>query len=519
MDTQIDPDAAWAYTEWTLEFQNTANQAREARAQVLLPPGGVVSRLTLWVNGEEREAAFAGRSHVREAYQEVAVRQRRDPVLVTTAGPDRIQVQCFPVPANGGIMKIRFGVTVPLTIKTAAEGTLRLPVFIERNFSIPSSLAHAVWAESPAELNGASPKLASEVSRPGYRAVRGSLDEGELSSLAGLLRVTRDPAQRVAWTKDTRDPHGRMVRQTLQEEPGRAASQLVVVVDGSRDMAAHLPAVAAALRDLPAGVGRTLLVASDQGPDESDPANGPGVVAMPVEALSRWKPRGGQDNVPALTRAWTLAAQRPGSVIVWVHGPQPMRLSPMTGLLQATERTANPPLVFELQVEPGPDRVVEELGNLRSLRPVLRQGTVTADLTGLAQALATGAPVWRLVRERPGAAPASAAVEGKETGLHLARLWAADEIRRLHRSRFDEPALELARRYQLVTAISGAVVLENQQQYAQTGLTPVDPQTVPAIPEPSTFVLLAAGAAALWFGRTRLSRPAVSSRSTGAGSG
>jgi len=42
-------------------------------------------RLTLWIDGEEREAAFGGRSQVREAYQKV-VPAPRDPVLVTTSG-------------------------------------------------------------------------------------------------------------------------------------------------------------------------------------------------------------------------------------------------------------------------------------------------------------------------------------------------------------------------------------------------------------------------------------------------
>ena len=41
---------------------------------------------------------------VRQAYQQVAIRQRRDPVLVNTCGPDRILMQCFPVTPNGGIM-------------------------------------------------------------------------------------------------------------------------------------------------------------------------------------------------------------------------------------------------------------------------------------------------------------------------------------------------------------------------------------------------------------------------------
>jgi hypothetical protein len=86
----VDADGGVGYMEWTLIFRNDSDRQREARAEVQLPPGGVVSRLTLWVNGEEREAAFAGRGQVREAYQKVAIQQRRDPVLVTTAGRDRV---------------------------------------------------------------------------------------------------------------------------------------------------------------------------------------------------------------------------------------------------------------------------------------------------------------------------------------------------------------------------------------------------------------------------------------------
>ena len=44
-----------------------------------------MSRLTLWVNGEEREAAFAGRTQAREAYQQVVAR-RRDPCSLQLPG-------------------------------------------------------------------------------------------------------------------------------------------------------------------------------------------------------------------------------------------------------------------------------------------------------------------------------------------------------------------------------------------------------------------------------------------------
>ena len=57
-------------------------------------------------------------------------------------------------------------------------------------------------------------------------------------------------------------------------------------------------------------------------------------------------------------------------------------------------------------------------------------------------------------------------------------------------------AVELAARLQLVTAVSGAVVLENKRQYSANGLAPIDPATAPSVPEPgqlSVLVLAAAG--------------------------
>ena len=116
IDGSVDPNGGVAYMQWTLLFQNESPMQREARTEIQLPPGAVVSRLTLWVNDQEREAAFAAKGQVRNAYQSV-VQQRRDPVLVTTAGRDRILVQCFPVPPNKGEMKIRLGITVPLVLE------------------------------------------------------------------------------------------------------------------------------------------------------------------------------------------------------------------------------------------------------------------------------------------------------------------------------------------------------------------------------------------------------------------
>ncbi len=87
-------------------------------------------------------------SQVREAYQKVAVVQRRDPVLVTWAGIDRVLMQCFPVPRNGGRMKVRVGITIPLPRQTPETAYLRLPCYAERNFGVDKLLKHAIWLES-----------------------------------------------------------------------------------------------------------------------------------------------------------------------------------------------------------------------------------------------------------------------------------------------------------------------------------------------------------------------------------
>jgi len=74
--------------------------------------------------------------------------------------------------------------------------------------------------------------------------------------------------------------------------------------------------------------------------------------------------------------------------------------------------------------------------------------------------------------------------------LHLARLWARDEVLRLAAAREFNEAMQLAARYQLVTAVSGAVVLETKAQYERAGLKPVDAATVPVVPEPETWMLM-----------------------------
>jgi len=91
-------------------------------------------------------------------------------------------------------------------------------------------------------------------------------------------------------------------------------------------------------------------------------------------------------------------------------------------------------------------------------------------------------------------------------------LWALGEVSRLAASSHPgdrDRAVELAARYQIVTSVSGAVVLENAGQYRETGLTQVNPaSSARGVPEPASWGLLIFALMVLWDlqRRTRLTR-------------
>ena len=501
LDGSVDSDAGLAYLEWTLVFKNNSAAQQEARAEVQLPPGGVVSRLTLWVNGEEREAAFAGRSQTRQAYQQV-VRRRRDPVLVTTAGRDRVLVQCFPVPPSGGEMKIRFGVTAPLALEDRGNGLLRLPHFLDRNFRVPDDFAHSVWVEARAPLRAGVGKLLIEQTGSGAYALRGELKDAELSDPASVIRASRSGEVEESWTRDAQGEEGSVVRQFVKEEEAAPPSRVVLVVDTSARFRRWLPEVSAALKALPANVEVQFLPAGGNGVYEEDGgglvSGGPDEIAGTVEKIEA---QGGADNVAALARSWDVAAEGARGAVVWVHAPQPLLLRPVEELRQRWERRPEGPTLYSIQTEVGPDRITERLDGVAAVEPVARTGRLQTDLENLFARLAGRKKQLGFVRvsEGPGRTPTTS---GKETSAHLARLWANDEVARLLADpgkNMTEDAVKIAARYQLVTPVSGAVVLETSEQYQQAGLRPVEPGSVPTIPEPEIVLLLLVATALLTF--------------------
>jgi len=203
---------------------------------------------------------------------------------------------------------------------------------------------------------------------------------------------------------------------------------------------------------------------------------------------------GGQDNAPALARALQVLEAEPQATLLWIHGPQPVSFRGSAARLeQAIARLSHLPSVVLYSVAPGPNALLPDSPWAWGARSLPQTGALAADLTGFFRRSFDRNQV-QVVR-RPLAEATDAAASGSP---HIARLWANDRVLELMRAGNDRAAaVTLAARYHLVTPVSGAVVLESQQQYDESRLTPVSQATVPTVPEPHEWALIVIACIAL----------------------
>lgn len=507
-ETRTDSVSGTAYAEWTMVFHNSWRVDREARARIALPPGAVVTRLTLWINGEPHEAAFGRRGTVRQAYERVVRRERRDPVLVETCGPDRIQLQCFPVPANGGTIKIRFGMAIPLDVAVdhllsnvlqndLGSAIVPAPAIVERNFLMP------------------------------FQQV----------GLPASQTITLEPPASSCWSTGILENAATIIHQTARTVPAEPPQCLAVVIDTSRSMKKHISEISATLTLVPPGIevgvwGIDDLAATLPSPfifTTTTDTTSPRPFNFNTEAnaaaqrrlqklLSQKNCTGGRCNVNTLSAALDWAGRKNG-VVLWIHGPQPSPLGSVQTLRSQLERGKVP--LTALQVVEGPCAVSADLDGLANVRTLTPDQGFTAPgdvLRRHFQQWFPGSKTWHVTRTQVDAPPPGAQPAPRE----VAALWAAQEVRnRLASTKptAQSEARDFAAGWHIVTPVSSAVVLENQRQYLEAGLKQVDESTVPhidgdpkpvaanipAVPEPEHWMLLAAAVAivlaALWMRR------------------
>ncbi len=550
LDGVVDPRTETAYSEWTLVFRNATSVPQEARAEILLPEGGVVDRVSLWISGEERPAAFGPRDVVRQAYQEVAVVQQRDPLLVTAKDAGHVLAQCFPVPASGE-MKIRLGMTAPLVWADPRNPrlTYALPSFQHVNFTLPADATHQVWLEGHwRERYG---RLAREAGAE-WQLLTGPAPAGQPADERTHTARMKLPADQLFQRHSLAVAGGAppapgdalgngLVRRTSPFPRATRPVDLLVLLSPTLDMRnavtpAHREALRRALAELPSGshvrfvdVREAVLPGSRRGTSWLD-------VSQVEEADRWWESRdyhGGAEPARALEWAWDEALGRTHpTAVLWLHGPTPEEFKDAEQLVANYRRRPEGPVLVGVRFRPGPDALMRELaGNPRifargdgdqpeSLAAAVRLAAAALDTSEGLKGYAEGVTTVPLGGREPalngtyvvggarsGAVPVAGApgrVARLAANSHVLAPWYAG--RREGREIQAAQTLAISRR--LVTPMSGAVVLETQEQYRRHNLSDAAPQsTIPSVPEPGTVALLLVGTvvalAAAYRGRRR----------------
>jgi hypothetical protein len=191
--------------------------------------------------------------------------------------------------------------------------------------------------------------------------------------------------------------------------------------------------------------------------------------------------------------ALELASQKDNSAIVWLHGPQRFILGNIDAVTQKLARLRHVPSLYMLQSAPGLDLISESLNGYPGVETRPTTLNFKRNCIMLLDELSGKAKIYNYQRERIASGSFLPGPYSVETSAHLARLWArdrVDEIRRTYSPETQREAAKLATTFKLVTAVSGAVVLENDQQYRDAGLEPPQSGMVPTVPEPETWILL-----------------------------
>ena len=484
LDGILQPETGTGYVEWTMVFRNDDRwRNHEARMLLFMPAGAVVSRLTLWVNGEPREAAFGGKAKVRTAYKNIAVRQRRDPVLVNWAGPDLLLVQCFPIQSNGGRMKIRIGMSFPLELGQNSELTYRYPSIVSENFTIPDTLQHAIWYEE---------KSGNEI----YSSPVIDLEMDELASLRGTLRNRAD--QLLLAFKSTHPTLDTLATfaATLPSIKS-STTPYAIIVDGSLNMRSKAEIIAKWL--IQQNDTMEVFFASDE--VHNFKGNGSECASW----LRKQKFIGGQDNVPALVEALrkyhSAATAEDPIKLYWFSGAQPIQLSGTESIRQLFERrTLNVEIVACLSSR--------DYNALYELAPLSYCESLYLNSDGFLNKPTIQFEKLTVDKTLP---PGSS---------HAYRIWLAEQTRKLARVTYNQQAslgpakfnAEIARiadnaaKAYLVTQLSGAVVLETDQQYKDNKLEAGDPNRVPTVPEFKRYALILGIGSLLYIGVRRSRR-------------
>ena len=286
--------------DWTFVFKNKNFSDEEARAEIALPPGAVISNMTLWMNGEPKGASVAPNEAAEGAYKWVVV-SKRDPALLTYIGRGRVLLQCYPVPANKE-MKVQISITAPMKLDTGTEASLTFPRVLSANFAKPKFDDLRLLSSDKLSLPCVN---LHKFALPGGDTVySGKLEDETLNRSA--LSIEATPPLSVGSYAALDRVRGGYAVESVKEVENNSPKQLVVVVDGSETLKANAKDISNMLRTVSKTIPTSAIIVNSDQEDSTQP--------LPAEKaaheLDTMKFEGGHDNLPALLAAAELAGDR-----------------------------------------------------------------------------------------------------------------------------------------------------------------------------------------------------------------
>ncbi len=473
----IDAATLSSSIDWSFTFHNSTSETQEVRAEICLPKKSVVSRATLWIDGSPRDAAVGPTARTRQAYESV-VDRKRDPLLVTMSAPDRLLIQCFPLTPIDGEMKIRIGFKVPLETADTKTCSMQLPALLSSNFGQPKRHRFS-FSTKDAPVLGL-PGVVVQKNPTGY-SLAGVIKATDGKKVSSSLKVQRSTQGEIA-TSDWYSKNRRYIVQQLKEVATVAPNHLFVVLDQSASLKDDCAQIKKALSTIPSNFQPLVYCVKEQDPDEVVKVADTMKQSSGTEAQAETLPKsvkeaqnsiepdafiGGQDNRSALREALETAAEQPGNAVLWIHGPQPLTQSTKESMPLDLMRSVR---LYDLQIGTGQNSILpavqkDDVSKRLNCETVPHQDSISKDLSQLMSNWQIGKKRLAVQRKMVAHARQSKVVTDRTISAQSTCLWANEEVSRLIASGHEQDAEDLAVRYQLVTPLTGAVVLENLKEY------------------------------------------------------
>ncbi len=437
----IDPNALAEHLVWHMKFSKKFSyHYPELRAQITLPPGAVVSGCWLNVDGEKRDATFHARQAARSEYRALA-QNNQSTLLVATAGSGRVLIQA---PSVSQDLDLCLQIDSPLKVLKDDQVETALPFISERNFEQACKTSVSL-----AELE----KTAEDISRLkndyGKKQMK-AYSNPELFAGLATNKFVRNSKNTISIAENPLDGSTRVL-QSLRKERVASVKPLVIVLDGSDSLNTCNKSICDKLQGIKFA-DASIVWASDKPVLLGNHLNSE--TAAWKNAIERIRDSacvGGQDNAAAIQLALQNIGE-PGANIVWIHGPQSIKLGTLDLAQIWPVHRKEPVILYEYQATMGPNELSKSLDSKDWMKPVSHCDGLEGDLNALFAELSGQSDVYTIDRSF---------IDKKAGDLvdapsFIAQLCAYDQI-----SRHDNVsrAGETAEEYRIVTPQCSAVVL------------------------------------------------------------